>query len=167
LIDLAREKFKPSKAGGNRADVRTSFSAYLGKSSSVVVTIEKRLARLTNMPVSHVEELQVVRYTPGQFYRAHHDDSEHDPNPRRYTVLIYLKDVEGEGGETEFTELNFKIKPKCGAAVFWENFTPSRRRHISSKHQGLPPKTGVKVKAHTTSQPKFEVRLNLLGAWAD
>jgi prolyl 4-hydroxylase len=143
--------------GGALKDYRTSFTAHLGKSSSVVVrTIEHRLARLTNMPVSHVEGLQVVRYTPGQFYRAHRDDSGYDPNPRRFTVLIYLNDVEGEGGETEFTKLNLKIKPKRGAAVYWENFTPSRRLHESSQHQGLPPKTGVKVQTRATSQPKLD-----------
>ena len=50
-----------------------------------------------------------------QFYRRHHDSSDHKNNAptghRILTFFLYLNDVE-EGGETRFTTLGIDVKPK-------------------------------------------------------
>ena len=53
---------------------------------------------------------------PGiQFYRRHHDSSDHKNDStaghRILTFFLYLNDVE-EGGETRFTTLGIDVKPK-------------------------------------------------------
>ena len=37
------------------------------------------------------------------------------------------------------------VKPKKGAAVFWENFRPDGRGYEETWHAGLPVKSGVKI----------------------
>lgn len=41
--------------------------------NAVVRSIEERIAKLTHLPVSHGEGMQVLRYVNGQEYRPHHD----------------------------------------------------------------------------------------------
>ena len=57
--------------------------------------------------------------------------------------MIYLNDVE-EGGETEFTKLNVKIKPKRGRAVIWGNMTSDNKVDHNTMHAGLPVIKGEK-----------------------
>jgi len=52
---------------------------------AVVAALEERVAAWTGIPVSHQEDLQVLRYAPGQQYRPHMDS-----NGRICTVLVYL-----------------------------------------------------------------------------
>lgn len=44
--------------------------------------------------------------------------------PRILTFFLYLSDVE-EGGETVFTNLNIKVKPKRGRALIWPSVMDS------------------------------------------
>ena len=54
-----------------------------------------------NIPIEHGEGLQILQYTPGQQYKAHHDFFKIADNNRISTLVMYLNDVE-EGGETYF-----------------------------------------------------------------
>ena len=69
------------------------------------------------MPVSHQEDIQVLRYTKGQKYGAHYDsayDSQQTgPHKRVATFLMYLSDVD-EGGETAFPEGSVWTDPAMG-----------------------------------------------------
>ncbi|KAF5825366.1 hypothetical protein DUNSADRAFT_11196, partial [Dunaliella salina] len=51
----------------------------------IISAIEKRLAVWTQLPVSHQEDMQVLRYGPTNQYKAHTDGLN-----RTCTVLIYL-----------------------------------------------------------------------------
>ena len=59
---------------------------------------------------------------------------------------MYLNDLEKHdtGGETHFPELDLKVKPKKGTAVFWMNVTPDKNVDYRTKHAGLPPSCSTK-----------------------
>lgn len=117
--------------------------------------IDRLASRLSGKPVENMEETQVVRYEPGQFYRRHWDAlNPFDPKVKqvyekeeatlgglRYaTLLVYLNDVPLEyGGETEFPRLNIKIHPKQGSAIFFKNLHPTQYKpHPMAIHASLP-----------------------------
>ena len=63
----------------------------------MIKNIERRIASWSQIPESHGEPIQVLRYKPGEEYRAHYDYFFHDAgklNNRVATVLMYLSDVE-------------------------------------------------------------------------
>lgn len=49
--------------------------------NAVVRSIEERIARVTHLPVSHGEGMQVLKYYDGQQYKPHHDFF-HEVGPR-------------------------------------------------------------------------------------
>ena len=59
---------------------------------------------MTDRPLHNCEDLQVLRYKPGGFYKPHQDTFSDDKNKRMYTFIIALND-EYEGGETEFPNI--------------------------------------------------------------
>jgi prolyl 4-hydroxylase len=124
---------------------RTSLSYELTHCTKEVVEHVRLLVRRLIGSAQRQPEMCIVKYQPGQQFKPHCDSALDRSNPRQYTIFIYLNDVEG-GGETHFTRLNLKVKPKQGAALFWENH-PSRtsEHHLDSQHAGLPPTSGVKV----------------------
>ena len=65
--------------------------------NAMIKNIERRIASWSQIPESHGEPIQVLRYKPGEEYRAHYDYFFHDAgklNNRVATVLMYLSDVE-------------------------------------------------------------------------
>lgn len=98
--------------------------------------IEKLVANITRMPVSHGEPLHVLEYPAGHRYDAHLDSFEHASNYRKKakilqqldggrnrlsTLLAYLHEPEKGGGETLF--------PRAGGAAFPKSYvcTPDAR----------------------------------------
>ncbi|KAH9562141.1 hypothetical protein CY35_05G057200 [Sphagnum magellanicum] len=121
LINLARPKLAKS----------TVVDTNTGKA------IETRISVYAMVPVENGELLQVLRYEPGQYYKAHHDYFADEFNLKRggqrvATMLMYLSDGV-EGGETFFPSVGDKecscggemkrgicVKPKRGDAIlFW------------------------------------------------
>jgi len=141
---------------------RTSENAWCTgacESSKAVQDVMQRIEAVTHVPIPNFESFQVLRYLPGQFYRAHHDMSGNDNKlpcgPRVYTFFLYLSDVE-EGGETEFPNLKrpdgttVKITPKRGTALLWpsvQNDDPTRQ-DSRTRHAALPVRKGVKYAAN-------------------
>jgi len=96
---------------------RTSRQTWLDNNiDRVVGKLDARTARLTRIPASHNEPVQLLRYDDGQYYHSHMDWVELELYPdqkhiwidyhfghedRLATVFWYLNDVE-EGGETIF-----------------------------------------------------------------
>jgi prolyl 4-hydroxylase len=84
--------------GSAFSDIRTSTGSFVPKGLNVLIqNIERRIARWSQLPESHGEPMQVLRYKPGEEYRAHYDYFFHDGgklNNRIATVLMYLSDVE-------------------------------------------------------------------------
>lgn len=69
--------------------------------------------------------------------------------PRILTFFMYLSDVE-EGGETHFTRLGIKVKPKKGSAVLWPNALDDNllQRDDRTHHEALPVIRGTKYAAN-------------------
>lgn len=150
LIRLSSDKMKRSKIGTTREEneLRTSSSMFIEESENDTVTkIEKRISTIMNIPIEHGEGLQILRYTPGQQYKAHHDffssASKVVNNNRISTLVMYLNDVE-EGGETFFPQLNFSVSPKKGMAVYFEYFYNDQTLNELTLHGGAPVIAGEK-----------------------
>lgn len=137
--------------------VRTSTNCFINQhdNDNILEKIGKRISKLNGLPMENQEEMQVVHYEPGEFYEPHFDafiektpfnlQEKQRGGQRHNTVYIYLNDVQGEGGETEFPKLEKKVKPKKGRAVFWKNLEDDNETpHPLSLHAGLSPKNGEK-----------------------
>lgn len=152
LIEICRGRWERSKTSTGYATAdpreyssinsanRTSFSVPLEAGETLGVEIVERLvAAFADMNLENLEPLVIVRYEPGQCFKAHHDGGF-----RPKTLLLYLNDVE-EGGETSFENLGFCITPAKRAGVLWANAFPGTNM-IDPRmlHAGLPPSKGTK-----------------------
>lgn len=119
---------------------RTSYSCLLKSGQTpMIASIEQRIGAIAGMEVDYLERLNLVRYSPGQFFNKHHDG-----RFRPKTVFIYLNDLaDDDDGETYFPELNLKFKPGKGVAIMWAN-TLDGKEDMRMVHHGLPPKSGMK-----------------------
>ena len=111
------------------------------------------------MPLENCEQLQVVKYGPGGFFKAHYDSASDDSEAsvifrsnggnRILTILILLSDpYEYEGGETVFTKLNKKFKINKGDAILFYSLNPEGKENVLSEHSGSEIKSGEKMIAN-------------------
>jgi len=84
----------------------------------------------------------VQRTEPGQFYHWHIDGGSHDFADRQLVIVWYLNNVEGPGGETEFSFQNVKVKPTEGKMLLFPPFW-------THEHRGVKLEKGVKYIATT------------------
>ena len=133
IIDLSKNSMNPSELAGKNSfdtNVRSSDTSFVSKDN--VMEIYEKVSKETGYSINNAEDLQVVRYKPGGFYKPHHDaccfgscsddnsrgKAMKDKAPRRKTVIICLRD-DFEGGETIFPNLNMKYKIKKGDALIF------------------------------------------------
>jgi prolyl 4-hydroxylase len=117
-----------------------------------VRVVRARITELIGVPDRRINELQVVRYDPGQQFTPHFDSSFQFwslPTPRQlreFSIFVYLNTMPANaGGETEFTKIGVKFTPKAGDALFWRNHKDRHSEHFSDgAHAGRPPTSGVK-----------------------
>lgn len=138
------------------SDYRTSSSAYL-RPSALTRAVTARGVRLAG--ALGAEDLQVVRYEPGQEFKPHLDAVDPESvegrrellrfagRQRDATVLVYLAGPDA-GGATVFPALGLTVAPERGAAVFWRNLLPDGRRDPRTLHAGSPVERGVKYAAN-------------------
>lgn len=152
---LASEVVDENKTGQTISKSRTSRGFFISDDwkDPISIKIEKRIAKLTNMPIENGESLYVLCYEIGKEFMPHHDYF--DPNTpggaecllrggqRIATVIMYLNTPE-EGGETLFPEANISIKPRKGDAVLFYNCTPEGMVDPNSLHAGSPVIAGEK-----------------------
>lgn len=109
--------------------------------------IVKRLRYLTGCKREELEGFMVVRYKYMEQFSEHTDYFEpHEINvldnggQRIITVFVYLNSLEkDEGGETEFTKLGVKSRPKKGDAMMWYNQDPITKEMMPlTEHRGNP-----------------------------
>lgn len=150
LIRLAKDNMQRSKIGATHEvnELRTSSSMFLQESENeIVARVEKRISSIMNIPIEHGEGLQILKYTPGQEYKAHYDffssTSKAATNNRISTLVMYLNDVE-EGGETYFPKIDFSVSPQKGTAVYFEYFYTDKNVNELTLHGGAPVRTGEK-----------------------
>jgi prolyl 4-hydroxylase len=96
------------------------------------------------MTIHNCEDLQVVHYETGGYYKDHFDtDFKSMDGQRIYTFIIALND-DYEGGETEFPILNKKFRLKTGDALFFQNLNNNGSFTPKALHGGRPVKSGEK-----------------------
>lgn len=135
--------------------IRTSAHAPLWPINQdlVIHAINCRVAEITGIPWTHQEMMSVLFYAPGQEYKPHHDflfldkDGRNEQleksGQRACTFLIFLND-EYEGGETEFINLDLKVRGAQGEGFYFENMLPDGSGDERSLHTGLPVTSGNK-----------------------
>jgi predicted 2-oxoglutarate/Fe(II)-dependent dioxygenase YbiX len=84
----------------------------------------------------------IQRTHPGEFYHWHIDGGSHEFSDRQLVAVWYLNDVEGPGGETEFSYQQVKIKPEAGKVALFPPFW-------THEHRGVTLEKGVKYIATT------------------
>jgi prolyl 4-hydroxylase len=161
LASLARPELAPAPVfdhttGEQTHDAtrdNTFFALRLGEMNVFTEVIRNRIAAATKLPVPLFEPSQVLHYSVGQRFKAHHDFL--DPaNPayhqslsrfgqRIATFLIYLNDGY-EGGETNFPKIGLKFRAEEGDALFFANVTQDGAPDPATLHAGLPPTSGEK-----------------------
>ena len=99
------------------------------------------------------ETIQGQRYMPGQEFKPHYDwfyttenywkAERKSGGQRSWTAMIFLNEVE-EGGETHFVNACFKVTPKTGVLMLWNNANPDGSPAESTLHAGTPVTKGSK-----------------------
>ncbi|WP_095532839.1 2OG-Fe(II) oxygenase [Domibacillus mangrovi] len=150
LITLSKDKMQRSKVGAEHEvnEIRTSSGMFFQKNENdIIIKVEKRVSSIMNIPIEHGDGIQILKYTPGQEYKAHVDffspTSKSAKNNRISTLVMYLNDVE-QGGETFFPKLNFSVSPQKGMAVYFEYFYNDKNVNDLTLHSGAPVIAGEK-----------------------
>jgi hypothetical protein len=84
----------------------------------------------------------IQRTRPGEYYHWHIDGGSHEFSQRQLVAVWYLNDVEGPGGETEFSYQDIRIKPQTGKLLLFPPFW-------THEHRGATLQKGVKFIATT------------------
>jgi prolyl 4-hydroxylase len=116
--------------------------------------LAQRAEELSDIPMSHQEQLQVAFYDVGGDFKDHFDACDETPDvcepfnhgsgQRVWTLLVYLND-DFEGGETYFSAVDVTIKPKKGMGILFRNIDPvTGQIDRKSIHRGNPVLSGNK-----------------------
>lgn len=155
VIDMSEPNFTRSELVGSvPSNVRTSETAWLSKSDPISQKIIQRVHELTGSTENECEQIQVVKYKPGTYYREHHDsccdesraclDFEKQGGQRNATLLVYLND-DFEEGETWFPKLDLKLRAPPGSGILFRPLGRDEAKcHPKALHAGLPIKSGTK-----------------------
>lgn len=155
IISVAQPNLIDSQTiGGANSKIRNSRQHWIPKSDPLAAKLISKVAAMYNIPFENAEDLQVVRYHPGQFYKEHHDaccdqnskceEFIKKSGQRILTVLVYLNDAFTDG-ETEFQNLNLRLKAKPGSAIVFHPLADkSSFCHPLALHAGLPVTSGEK-----------------------
>lgn len=128
-----------------RHPVRTSDGGVIGpvQENLVIRALNRRIAVASGTDVERGEPLMVLRYAPGQEYRAHLDALPRATNQRILTMLVYLN-AGYIGGETRFLSNGLSVTGKTGDAILFRNTDTAGRPDPASRHAGLPVSAGHK-----------------------
>jgi prolyl 4-hydroxylase len=135
---------------------RTSHTINLRRHQDALVSvIEQRATLFCPFGVENVENLQIVRYQPGQQYKHHYDFfvpgakgtelALKRGGQRHVTFFVYLNDldVDESGGYTDFPRVGVKVKPRKGTATLWYN-VKNGKEDFRTFHAGMPPLKSTK-----------------------
>ena len=110
----------------------------------VVQAINRCIAAASGTKAGWGEPLNILKYTPGQQYKPHHDGTGSDNvSVRNLTALIWLND-EFEGGETDFPKINVRVRGQVGDMLVFRNVRENGAFDERMIHAGLPVTQGVK-----------------------
>jgi len=157
IIELSNGNLFTSKIYSDKEDLlltdsRKSEQCWLKDDISLIKKVSDKVKMYTNEH-GYQEELQVVKYPIGGYFKPHYDACEGDNlyctrmngenGQRLFTVLFYLND-DFDGGETVFPLINKIVKPKKGKAVIFKNVDKNGFIIKQALHGGEPIKTGEK-----------------------
>ena len=175
IINEAEGNFKRSTTvGESKSSGRTSYTCFLNTNKNdndkILKKIINRISVYLNVNPCQIEDLQVVRYKPGQKYDYHFDwfkdkyieeggKENKRGRQRLYTIFVYLNTLneEGNNGSTCFKNLNICAKPIQGNAVYWTNLK-NGKGDTNTLHAGIAPKNGVKYGLNVWVREKCFVR---------
>ena len=155
IINFAKDKLVDSEVvGGKHKGIRNSQQCWINKNSPLIKPMYDYVSNMFHIPFENAEDLQVVRYQPGQYYNEHHDACCDDNDKcrifvkhggqRKLTVLVYLNN-EFDNGHTYFKNLDFKYKPTTGSAIaFYPLAKNTSKCHPYALHAGMPVTSGEK-----------------------
>lgn len=135
---------------------RTGKLAHLNtiKNNTMMEKIREQTAAMLKVRPAQIEGFQLVQYGVGDQYKVHHDWFDPKlPGPklslktggqRTKSMIVCLKQAE-EGGETEFPNLDIKVKLEPGQAVVFDNLNPDGTPTTLTDHAGLPIIKGEKI----------------------
>ncbi len=109
----------------------------------VVTNIIARCLKHTDRPVRNCEDLQVLRFKPGDSDPPHQDTSPAHVNKRMFTFMFALNDGY-TGGETVFPNIKREYKLRAGDALFFNTLDNYEMVTSQSLHGGKPVKSGEK-----------------------
>jgi prolyl 4-hydroxylase len=110
----------------------------------IVQAINGCIASATGTQSGWGEPLNILKYTPGQQYKPHHDGTGSDNvSVRVLTALIWLNDA-FEGGETDFPKINVRVRGSVGDMLVFKNIRDDGSFDERMIHAGLPVTQGVK-----------------------
>ncbi|TPG49765.1 peptidyl prolyl 4-hydroxylase subunit alpha [Sphingomonas glacialis] len=128
--------------------IRTSNVAAfpLALEQPAIHAINRRIAAASQTDVLAGEPLTVLRYRPGQQYRAHLDTLPRVDNQRLATMLVYLNDGY-RGGETHFPKIGLKVRAQKGDALLFYNLLEDGQPDPMTLHEGMVVSAGEKLVA--------------------
>jgi len=145
--------------GSNQNEVssdRTSHTINFQRhQNDLISALEQRCTLFCPYEAINVENVQIVRYHPGQQYKHHYDffvPGEEGTalalkrgGQRHMTFFVYLNDMSTDetGGQTDFPKLNLRVRPEKGMAVMWYN-VKNNKEDFRTFHAGLPPLQSTK-----------------------
>ena len=160
---VCKPHFERSLAGDQLNPVRTSFQCWCNFPGCFmdedVHRVTRRINHVTGTNFDNGEDIQIVRYEPGQFYKVHHDQNTAvwaPQGPRVLTFFMYLNTPEG-GGETWFPQVTnvngsrgIMVQPKAGSAILWPSTLDAAPMHADHRtnHAAQPVTQGIKFAAN-------------------
>lgn len=156
LIARAKPKMARAQTFVHAADPTRSNSAAefnFVEMDIVLALIRKRIAALTGLALSGMENTQVLHYAVGQRYMPHYDFL-NTSNPataqsvtgfgqRVATFLVYLND-DFDAAETAFLKLDRRYRGAKGDALMFWNVDEAGQPDQQTLHAGLAPARGEK-----------------------
>jgi prolyl 4-hydroxylase len=110
----------------------------------VVHAVNRCIAAATGTPWINGEPLNILKYSPGQQYRPHHDGTGADNiTVREQTALIWLNE-QFDGGETDFPRIKVRVRGGVGDMLVFRNVHANGDFDQRMLHAGLPVTEGIK-----------------------
>ena len=146
IIKQGSEILTPSTVSANKIvdeSIRKSETAWLSSEDPTIKNVIESCISITDRPLRNCEKLQVLKYTPGGFYKPHQDAYRNDKNMRMHTCIIALND-DYEGGETVFPNIGKNYKLNKGDMLFFDTMDDWGMMTPKALHGGKPVISGEK-----------------------
>jgi hypothetical protein len=142
--------YDPREARMVRDPLRTSATASLSPIDLdlALLALNRFIAKAVDCDEANGEFLSVLSYAPGQQYRPHFDcippGPDFEKNGQRIKTALLFLNEDYVGGETQFTEIDLKVRGRCGDLLVFSNLTPEGEVDLAARHAGLPVISGAK-----------------------